>query len=219
MTGVGFIKVDGIVQFLIVEQELIKYGQLNDTADNNDLPWKLGDQFSLNDRTVRSGVDFHALTWENRRINLDTIVVPQGRVVTGVKFCLIDGVLSLAVRSNSFIFETGKINDDATWNTNEVTTRQTLRLDRPDASIRTPIKSVRNNQPNLVVEFKPTDVEKDAAQHTVPYLDSLMAQPKHAVPLSGIGLYHKNQPGFGGFIAPQVIVYNFEPYISPPDGF
>lgn len=218
VTGVGLIKVNGIIQFLIIEKQLIKYGQLNDTR-TDDIPWTLGEQFSIDHRSAKSGTDYHALTWDHRRINLDTVIAPLGRVVTGVRFGLVNEVLSIEIRANDFDFLTGKVEANGTWICSNITERKMLRLQRPDVSTSTPIKSIRNNEPNLLAEFMPTDIVKDAAQHTVPFFDNLVSEPKHSVPLSGIGLYHKTQPGYGGFIAPQVVVYNFEPYISPPDEF
>lgn len=212
------IKVNGIVQFLIVEKELIKYGQLNETIIN-DIPWQLGKQFRIDDRSVQSGIDYYALTWENRRINLDTVIAPLGNVVTGVRFALIDGVLSIGIRANRFDFLTGKVDADGVWMLSDVAERSVLHLNGLDVPSSTPRKSVRNTAPNLVAEFTPTDVTKDAAQHTVPFLDNSVSEPKHSVPLSGLGLYYKSQPGFGGFVAPQVVIYDFEPYISPPDEF
>ena len=42
------------------------------------------------------------------------------------------------------------------------------------------------------------------AQTTVPFMDIQPVRPNPAVWLHGVGIYHKGQPGYGGFIAPRV---------------
>lgn len=42
----------------------------------------------------------------------------------------------------------------------------------------------------------------------------MISQPP--VPLAGIGIYHKGRPGYGGFIAPKLMTYDFTPHIQQP---
>lgn len=56
--------------------------------------------------------------------------------------------------------------------------------------------------------FTHTDIYKDAAQHTIPYIDTQIVGPQPPTPLAGAGVYHKGQDGSGGYIAPKVFTYN-----------
>lgn len=66
------------------------------------------------------------------------------------------------------------------------------------------------------IQFRPTDRVKDAGQQTVPFLDALPVGGK-ASPISGAGLYFKGLDGFGGYIAPVLIDYNAESFITNID--
>lgn len=59
-------------------------------------------------------------------------------------------------------------------------------------------------------------MDKDAAQNTVPFIDIQDVVSNPPVPLSGVGLYHKGQDQYGGFLAPKVITYDFSPHIQSP---
>lgn len=218
IAGVALIKINQVIQFLIIEKELIKYGQLNASSEATE-SWKFGDEVDISSRSSRLAIDYHKLTWENRVINLDTVTAPMGKILTGVRFGLINGIISLQIRANSFDYSTGRIYPGNVWLSSDATERKKLVLDRPDVSTKTTKKSERFNDSNLVVEFVATDMFKDAAQHTVPFFDNLVVEPQHVTPLAGVGLYYKGQPGYGGFIAPQLVVYDFEPYITTPEEF
>lgn len=58
-------------------------------------------------------------------------------------------------------------------------------------------------------------MEKDAAQTTVPFIDTQPVTSR--VPLSGIGIYHKGRAGFGGFLAPTVFTYDLTSHVQLPD--
>lgn len=101
---------------------------------------------------------------------------------------------------------------DSSWISNPTKEKSRLVIDQPDVPIKSPKLSVPNWTINQYVEFGPTDRVKDAAQITVPFLDALLVEGRPS-PLSGVGLYYKGQPGYGGFIAPVLIVYDSEPHI------
>jgi len=62
---------------------------------------------------------------------------------------------------------------------------------------------------NQYIEFTNTGFDQDAAQTTVPYIDIQEVVSEPMVPLSGIGVYYKSRDGYGGFLAPQIITYDF----------
>lgn len=114
VTGVAITKRNRMIQFLIAESTLLPYGKLNTTianenGDSNANNRYLGhSEFSITDANIKDGVDYHTLTYEKRSINLDTVVVPAGQIVTGVRFnALYDGTLTIQIRATDFDYVTG----------------------------------------------------------------------------------------------------------------
>lgn len=70
-----------------------------------------------------------------------------------------------------------------------------------------------NYQSNQYVEFTHTDFNKDAAQTTVPFVDIQPVINDPQVLLMGAGIYYKGEPGFGGFIAPKIMTYDYSKLI------
>lgn len=62
---------------------------------------------------------------------------------------------------------------------------------------------------NRYVQFTHTSFKKDVAQTTVPFIDSQPVSTYPHVPLRGAGIYYKGREGFGGFVAPSIITYDF----------
>lgn len=71
-----------------------------------------------------------------------------------------------------------------------------------------------NFTPNKFVKFRPSDSDKDAGQTTVPFIDTQLVRPMYLTLLSGVGIYYKGSPGFGGFIGPKLIVYDMSSYLG-----
>lgn len=114
MTGVAITKRDRMIQFLIGESTLLPYGKLNttityETGENNvNNRYKGHLEFSIDDKEIRNGVDYVTLTYEKRTINLDTVVAPAGKILTGVRFHeLNDGSLTIQIRCTDFDYATG----------------------------------------------------------------------------------------------------------------
>lgn len=174
--------------------------------------------FSRFDFGIFEGVDYFKLSWQSRSVNLDTITVPPGYVVTGVRFTIVKEHLNFEIRSTQFNFNTGRLYGRSEWISYKTDKRSVLLLDRPAPS--RPInqfetkRSVPDLRPNKFIKFRPSDPEKDAGQTTVPFIDDQMVRPKELTLLSGVGIYYKGLPGFGGFIAPKILVYDMSPYMG-----
>lgn len=177
--------------------------------------WKfLGSSFDIEDEGVVEGVDYHTLTQENRSINLDTVVVPDGYVVTGVRFGLVNGHISLQVRGTEFDYLSGRLNKNGSmWFSNANCGSDELILGKKSARVEERVKIVVNDRPNLFVKFGPTDFWSDISQTTVPLIDGEQVFVRENTPLSGVGLYHKSSKGFGGYIAVKLVVLNDIYYI------
>lgn len=114
VTGISINKKNRIIQLIIAETELLPYGRVNTNSkmdDDNSKPYnrfKTNEEFKITDAGIQNGLDYHTLTWENRGINLDTVIAPKNKIVTGVRFSLdAQKRLTLQIRVTDFNFETG----------------------------------------------------------------------------------------------------------------
>ncbi|KAJ6649489.1 hypothetical protein Bhyg_04725 [Pseudolycoriella hygida] len=213
ITGVGLFKVKGIFTWGIHQSEFLGNGRVNLTKPWH--PFTLTEHFQPDGQV--EGVDYHTLTNQNRAINLDTVTVPVGSVVTGVRFKVIQGILNIEVRATKFEFSTGMLYNDHKWicNGHENQLRAEISLKKSNIPTKATDYSVPNLEENKVVKFQPTGLYEDVAQTTIPFIDSQMVESfDREAPLSGVGIYFKGSPGFGGFIAPKVITYDMSSFIG-----
>ena len=167
MTGVALKKFNGVFHFLVTERELLGYGTVNTSVPvwrsyNSD------DYFSAHDTRMHEGIDYHAMSHQNRTLNLDLVAVPQGRLVTGIRFTVVDGVITIQVRGTKFDFTTGKLQDidQSFWYVSAPRNRTEINLANSRASTQCPEKSIIDITQNRFVKFGPTSREADAAQTT-----------------------------------------------------
>lgn len=214
VTGVALTKRNGVIQFVIAERELNTYATIN--RSHIEYVWKLAEQFVPNDNNSRAGIDYHTLSYENRSLNLDTITGPSGHVVTGVRFKINSkGHLQLEVRFTEFDYITGQLVklDRSYWQSSESSGKHRLNTDNLNIPTKSKKQSMPNFKENSYVRFGPTGKKADLSQTTVPFIDGLKVEPALPAPLSGIGLFYKSQTGFGGFVAPKIVLYNFNSFI------
>lgn len=176
---------------MISERKLLSFGRLKPTNNyfhHNYPTWSRSNpKPSLDDADFKEGIDYHELTYDQRSINFDTITVPQGHIVTGVRFALFKGHLRLEVRATEFDFETGTLMNlaNSTWHGNDNGGRLEIYLNKPK-----PIGlhgyPIINNIPDSYVRFTPTDKDSDASQTIVPYLETQKVEPIIPVPLAGL---------------------------------
>lgn len=203
--------------FAITQSRLLERGRVEQISSRPDRNI-LYNQFRLNDPGIVDGVDYHTLSWQNRSVNLDMVVVPQGSVVTGVKFVVKDGHLGIEVQATKFDFVTGTLFDDYNWIGKGHTDRSIILLYRPEPNGYCDdggaYLSQTDFEPNTYIKFRPSDPDIDAGQTTIPFIDDQIIRPKNMVPLSGIGLYYKGKNGTGGYIAPSLAVYDMSFHIG-----
>lgn len=94
--------------------------------------------------------------------------------------------------------------------------REKLRLANTDLPTRTIATSLVQSRHNQYIDFTNTGLDKDAAQSTVPFIDIQDVVSNPPVPLSGIGIYYKGRNGYGGFVGPKIITYDFMPHVQVP---
>lgn len=201
-------KKNGIIHLSAVERSLLPNAQLE--LRNHSLV--LNDSFSITDKDIKEGVDYHTMTYENRTINLDLISSSRDMLVTGVRFRVHSGAVHLQVRFTYFDESTGKLDlsEDSVWKMNSNIHRYVI----PTKHLDVPIKSLNQTYAfgtidSEAVEFEPTGWVRDMAQTTVPFIDTVQVEPYEVMPLSGLGLFYKLQHGYGGYISPRLLTYDF----------
>ncbi|KAK0175424.1 hypothetical protein PV327_009175 [Microctonus hyperodae] len=136
--------------------------------------------------------------------------------------------VGLTVRMVPFNFTTGKLNRFPTTYFQpdshvDITlirpgiykeiSRQEIYLEYRDV----PTKS-KNTKPyshdRQYLRFTMSDKEKDFGQTTVPFIDIQPVETSPPAPLSGIGLFYKTEPGYGGFLALKLMTLNMTDVIE-----
>lgn len=77
VTGVRFVKQNRIIHLQVQESQLLEYGDVNSTSTR----WVPIPQFTILDRGIKDGIDYHTLSFDRREIDLDDITAPVGHVV------------------------------------------------------------------------------------------------------------------------------------------
>lgn len=192
ITGIAIKKIDHVIQFSISERDLFTFGKVNDSLRRTQM-WKNNNIAFLKDGEQNH--DYFTLTREQRAINLDTIVLPLDKVVTGIRFRTHENRLHLEIMATDFDYETGKLRnlDQSIWLNNLHTEQQRTQINilDPDSPTRTTKIQEPFDSDNKFIEFRPTDIKKDLAQLTVPYFESIPLEASEPKPLSGVGLYYK----------------------------
>lgn len=210
ITGIALQKINRVIQFVITERDLLPFGAVNDTLRRTQ-PWKMDDFEFLNSDASTNGMDYFTLTRENRQINLDTINLPRNMLVTGVRFQVYDNRLTMEVRGTEFDFRSGRLLNLArsVW-LNNLSDKVRTKVDLTGADLPTRSTNIqeRYDYVDKFIEFGPSDIKKDLAQVTVPFVETVFLEASEPRPLQGAGLYYKGEPGYGGFIAIKLIGYD-----------
>ncbi|XP_014085940.3 uncharacterized protein orion isoform X2 [Bactrocera oleae] len=221
VTGLSITKQNRIFHLQIQEGELLPRGNINRSS----LTWKPVESYQIFDRDVRNGRDYHTLSYESRSMDLDDIYTDDNSfIVIGVRWRVVGAHLNLEAKLAEFDFKMGKLINPETnsfWKSNDNTDvsgerRQKINLNNPDKSTRTIVKSIPDSRHNQYIDFINTSMDKDAAQSTVPFIDTQEVTSNPPVPLSGVGIYHKGRQGYGGFLAPKIMTYDFTPHVRVP---
>lgn len=183
----------------------------NAHLDENEKNFISNYNFSLTDPIVKSGIDYFTMTYENRTINLDTILATsRDQVVTGIRFRVHSGSVHLEVRFTYFDEATGKLDltTASEWKSNtQQNQRTSMSVEHAEIPTRFSEQSIATMDINDAssIQFVPTSWAKDMAQTTVPYIDSILVETPEMEPLSGVGLFIKFQTGYGSYVAPRLV--------------
>lgn len=219
VTGVTITKLNGVFHLVISERNLLPFGQAEVMPPYPFTEtWKTADNIFNGGpgHVVGDSVDYYTMTYTNRSINLDYVTAPKDHLVTGVRFRIVDGKITLDIRATKFEFSTGRLMNqkNSMWVSNPNGGKVKIELQKRNNPTKSDGLSAPNETPNAFIEFGPTDYWSDISQLTVPFIDTQRVEPYLPVALSGVGLYHKTANGSAGFIATKLIVYDFSPYIQ-----
>lgn len=77
MTGVRFAKYNRVVHLQIQESQLLRYGKVNSSSTR----WVPVQPFTILDKGIKDGIDYHTLTFDRRELDFDNLLAPIGHVV------------------------------------------------------------------------------------------------------------------------------------------
>nr|CAH7755718.1 unnamed protein product [Callosobruchus chinensis] len=189
----------------IQEGKLLPYGYI----DNSTVHWVPVDDFKITETNVKSGEDYHTMTYDSRSLSLDDLSPTESdTVITGVRFEYMADMLRFQIQVSHFDFLSGKVSQEGSYYVYGSGYRQRIEFDKPDIPTLSPL-STPNFDAQRYLDFDHTDLGKDAGQTTIPYLDVQPVYNVPAVPLVGAGIYYKGEKGYGGFVAPKITTYNY----------
>nr|CAI5830981.1 unnamed protein product [Callosobruchus analis] len=82
VTGLKFVKHNRIVHLQIQEGKLLPYGYI----DNSTVHWVPVDDFKITETSVKSGEDYHTMTYDSRSLSLDDLSPTESNtVITGME--------------------------------------------------------------------------------------------------------------------------------------
>jgi len=217
VTGVRFVKKNRVVYIQIQQGTADKFGYVNASS----VDWKPIKKLIDVKRDIANR-DFVALSWERRSIDLDDLRAPDGHVVTGVTFRKLGEHVNLEIQVTPIVARTAQLSaSKGYWISND-NTPSSLRSPRAQLALGrdrdVPTLSLTPSWPDSAsdtfLSFEASSPEKDVAQTTLPFLDSQPVAPRPAVWLTGLGLFHKGQPGFGGFLGLRVMTVDLTSRIA-----
>merc|ERR1711860_348099 len=118
-------------------------------------------------------------------------------------------------------FSDGRLaTENSAWTGNDITPvtsppRTELLIVNPDVSSKTSAPSRMLGVDGKFVQFDSTSPEKDVMQTTIPFIDVQEVTPKSGSWLSGVGLYYKGNPGYGGLVGLSVSTFDFSRHLLP----
>ena len=218
ITGVKFVKIGRVVHIQIQEGQALPRGVVNEST----IDWQpiVPVEISHPD-SPEDGLGYATLNYEQRAVDLDDLVAPEGHVVTGLRFRKLGGHLNLEMEASPVDYSSGFIDSErAIWMANDNTPasesnpRRKLNLLAPDVPIRSRLLALPDSTSDQFVEFQASSLEKDVSQTTVPFIDSTAVVTQPPSWLTGIGIYHKGQPGYGGYVAFRIATLNVSEHLN-----
>ncbi|XP_049817675.1 uncharacterized protein LOC126264314 [Aethina tumida] len=207
VTGVRLVKKNRVFFIQIQEGELGTYGAISNRN------WVPVEDVNVTNRSFKNNIHYITLNSNRRSLNLKPKILKDNYVVTGIKFEFVHNQIQLNVRGTFYNASNGQLMENKQIWSEPAQVGNELILDKPDVPTKDRLiisnKDLRKrtDKGNNFVKFTHSDIEKDVAQTTIPYIDTQEVTSTFGL-LQGVGLIHKGNKGFGGFIAPLLINTN-----------
>jgi len=219
VTGVRFTKIGKVIYPEIEQATALEEGGIDDSSREWVRPLEIRETDS--NMLVANNSAVFTMSYEQRAVDLDSLVAPPGQVLTGVKLRRLGGHLNLEIQATPVKFREGKLLPDrSTWIGNDNTPatdkpRTFVPIIMPDVPTKLQGQNKVDSTTDQYLQFDATSAHKDVSQTTIPFIDAQPVSPKPSTWLSGAGLYHKGQVGFGGFLGLKVSSYDFSRHLIP----
>lgn len=220
VTGIQVIKLRGVIHLQVQHGQTLPQGHVNTST----LQWVQVEPLTINSAVYTEGTHYKKLSYEERSIDLDRLLAPDDHVVTGVRFRMLGSHVNFEVQITPVNYTTGELNPTKSyWISNDNTPamarnpRKEVLITSPDDPTKFPGLSKIYSAPDSFIRFGPTDRALDVAQLTVPFFDAQPVSPSPSSWWSGVELFHKGQPGSGGFLALKIITYDVTPHMETQD--
>ncbi|XP_015122381.1 uncharacterized protein LOC107044846 [Diachasma alloeum] len=225
VTGIQFTRHESIICIQIKEGKLLPGGEI----DVNSEKWRECDLSYSSYRMSRFGTsdyiaeeDYVVLTRFYNFIDLDDFVEQRDAIVTGVKFglseyCTGGKHVKLQLEYSKFNFSSGELKSREGFQSSSTCHRQKISIADTDSPLnqRKPRdQNTVDSKVNSYVSFTWSSFKRDVGQTTLPLLDSQPVESKPSAPLSGVGLFYKSSPGYGGFLGFKIHTLNYGRYME-----
>lgn len=120
--------------------------------------------FTVDEAGVRENIDYFTMTYDNRTLNLDTIVAARDQLVTGVRFRVYAGAVHLEARFTYFDEAAGTLDlsTASEWKMNSNNQRTTISTEHTDIPTRSQVQSIAiGTDDSNSVRFVPTGWVRD----------------------------------------------------------
>ncbi|OXU23787.1 hypothetical protein TSAR_016656 [Trichomalopsis sarcophagae] len=162
-------------------------------------------------------VDWHknnlvfSVTYDQSAVNLNTRELGPEDVLTGVRFQQSGTALDIQVHGTPFDYATGRLDTkNGRWIfINRAQNVKEIVLKDPDIPVNSKKSDRFSKNNNEFIRFRRTNFRKDVGQNVIPYLDIQDIVTNPPIPLSGAGIYHKYQEGYGGFLGLKIVHYDY----------
>ncbi|KAF0293889.1 hypothetical protein FJT64_008376 [Amphibalanus amphitrite] len=205
VTGVRLVKLDNVFYIQLEQAEAAADGYVNSSTTQ----WQpIARRIDTN--RDEEGRDYVRLSYSQRSVLLQELRGQGNQVLTGAAFHMVGGHLTVRAQVTN-ISETGAlVAFSSGWLDGRRPAAGVPRLklrSGPVPSTHSAAPSWPDSWPGMqTVQFEASNLDADAAQSTLPFLDTQPVAPRPAGWLSGLGLYHKGNTagGYGGYLGLSV---------------
>ncbi|KAK0160117.1 hypothetical protein PV328_007556, partial [Microctonus aethiopoides] len=205
ITGLQLKVIDQVVYIQIQTGKLVGAG----IVDPASVKWKEIQKVDIKTNEYSPEAKYVKLNYFNRTLYLDDLSGYKGFYLTGVQFVRAEDGIRIAARvtlhtpRNTLDWENSKYLINKNKNRTE--------LILTGSKIPTDITNFQpiSHQNKNYLKFQASDLEQDASQTTIPFLDIQPVITNPPTALGGFGIYYKGEAGVAGFVALKLITPHF----------